>query len=309
MVPTYNCAVYLEDTLRSVLEQDAGPASMQIEVIDDHSTRDDPEEVVRRVGDGRVQYFRQARNVGHVGNFNTCIQRARGRLVHILHGDDMVRPGFYEKMGEAFERAPQIGAAYCRHIMMDEDGHWSFLSPLEEPESGILPNWLERIAVGNRLQAPSMVVLREAYERLGGFDSRIESYGEDWEMWVRIAAHYPVWYETQPLAVYRIHTKSLSGQTVRTGKNTLDLRRAIVINREVLPAERAQSITTAAHLAHAHACLRRAYRLANKGESKASMAQLRESVRFSRAPSVIGTAVGVFGVWLLRLLYPKRPRA
>ena len=38
MIPTYNCARYLRETLASVLAQDPGPDQMQIEVIDDCST-------------------------------------------------------------------------------------------------------------------------------------------------------------------------------------------------------------------------------------------------------------------------------
>ncbi|HEV2736566.1 MAG TPA: glycosyltransferase, partial [Longimicrobiaceae bacterium] len=79
MVPTYDCAAYLRRALESVLAQDPGPGAMQIEVVDDRSTRDDPEAVVREVGGGRVAFYRQARNVGHVGNFETCLLRSRGR--------------------------------------------------------------------------------------------------------------------------------------------------------------------------------------------------------------------------------------
>ena len=42
MIPTYNCADYLHETLKSVLAQDPGSEVMQIEVIDDCSTQDDP---------------------------------------------------------------------------------------------------------------------------------------------------------------------------------------------------------------------------------------------------------------------------
>ena len=47
-----------------------------------------------------------------------------------------------------------------------------------------------------------MVVKREVYAQLGGYDESLR-YGEDWEMWVRIAASYPVGYQTQPLAEFR----------------------------------------------------------------------------------------------------------
>ena len=47
MIPTYNCARYLEAALRSVLAQDPGREAMQIEVVDDHSPDDDPQEWLR----------------------------------------------------------------------------------------------------------------------------------------------------------------------------------------------------------------------------------------------------------------------
>ena len=56
MIPTYNCVNYLRETLASVLAQDPGPEIMQIEVVDDHSTKDDPAAVVEELGCGRVGF-------------------------------------------------------------------------------------------------------------------------------------------------------------------------------------------------------------------------------------------------------------
>jgi glycosyltransferase involved in cell wall biosynthesis len=111
MIPTYNCANYLRETLNSVLVQDPGSELMQIEVVDDCSTLDDPEAVVKELGKGRVQFYRQPENVGYIKNFETCLQRSRGQLIHLLHGDDCVRDGFYRKMQGLFEEYPEIGAA------------------------------------------------------------------------------------------------------------------------------------------------------------------------------------------------------
>jgi Glycosyl transferase family 2 len=204
MIPTYDGAARLATALESVLAQDPGPATMQIEVVDDHSPSAEAERLVARLGGGRVGFHRQPRNRGHVGNFNTCIERARGRLVHILHDDDHVLPGFYERLGAGLAAAPEAGAAFCRHIYADHDGHWLSLSGIERREPGLLDDWLTKIASGQRLVTPSVVVRREVYERLGGYDDRIRFAGEDWEMWVRIAAHHPVWFEPEPLAVYQI---------------------------------------------------------------------------------------------------------
>src|SRR3712207_9440459 len=67
MIPTFNCAGFLAETLSSVLLQDLGPELMQIEVIDDCSD-DDPGAVVAQLGQGRVGFFRQAERVGHIEN-------------------------------------------------------------------------------------------------------------------------------------------------------------------------------------------------------------------------------------------------
>jgi hypothetical protein len=50
------------------------------------------EELVKKVGKGRVSYFRQKKqNVGSLRNFETCINRSRGKYIHLLHGDDRVK--------------------------------------------------------------------------------------------------------------------------------------------------------------------------------------------------------------------------
>jgi glycosyltransferase involved in cell wall biosynthesis len=308
MIPTYNCASFLRETLCSVLAQDPGPELMQIEVVDDCSRRDDPAAVVEEVGRGRVSFYRQTGNVGHCLNFDTCLQRSRGRLIHLLHGDDCVREGFYRKMERAFVDRPEIGAAFCRYVSMDEDGHWQTIAPLEQPASGVIPNWLEKIAVGQRLQAPSMVVRREVYERLGGFDRRISSYGEDWEMWVRIAAQYPVWYEVEPLALYRVHRSSLTGNTVRTGKNARDLRQVMEINRSYLPEEYADEWTNRARYSFAMACLRRARRLLDGREEQGALAQTWEALKTYGSPSVLMQAAYLLSLRAWRRFISARSR-
>jgi GT2 family glycosyltransferase len=294
MIPTHNCGSYLRATLASVLAQDPGAGEMQIEVVDDASTTDDPEAIVRELGQGRVSFFRQPENVGHTRNFETCLQRARGHLVHLLHGDDLVRDGFYRRLQEGFEARPEIGAAFCRYIAIDEEDAHVKTAAREMRQPGVIDDWLLRIGTGQRLQTPCMVVRREVYEHLGGFDRRLRG-AEDWEMWVRIAAHYPVWYEPEPLAVYRVHLRSKSQRALRTGANVVELRKAIEINRGHLPPGHADRVTRIARQKCAMASLRRAYRLQKAGDREGAQAQRRAARATSHSPMVAGAAVG----WLL----------
>lgn len=295
MIPTYNCATYLRHTLTSVLAQDPGPEVMQIEVIDDHSTQDDPEAVVHELGQGRVSFYRQPQNVGYIRNFETCLLRSRGHLVHLLHGDDCVRPGFYPTLQGAFERQPEIGAAYCRHLFMDDAGHWTRLSPLEQAQSGLLTNSLQRLFVRHPIQTPSIVVRRSVYEQLGSFDRRFSCNGEDWEMWVRIAANYPIWYEVEPLAIYRSRSTSLSGQAIRHARDLKDIQQGLALMTSYLPEAIVQSYLPQAKEFWALCGLHNAIRLLGNGDAEGAMNQIREGLRLCPSLKILA----VYGFYLL----------
>lgn len=277
---------------------------MQIEVIDDHSTGDDPEAVVAELGGGRVGFYRQPRNVGHIANFRTCLERSRGRLIHLLHGDDCIVNGFYRSLGPVFTMHPEIGAAFCRHIYIDEHGQPRGVSELEQPSSGILSNWLDRIAVGQRIQTPSIVVRREVYEKLGMFDRRLV-WVEDWEMWVRIAAHYAVWYEIEPLARYRMHENSNTGRYMRTGENLRDVRRAIEIIRSYLPAGSADEIWRRSRIHWSlNTLLYRVPELLEAGDLRATLIQVWEALRCSRSRTVVRPLASV--IWRMGWCVTRR---
>jgi glycosyltransferase involved in cell wall biosynthesis len=234
MIPTYNCAQHLEAALRSVLDQDPGPERMQIEVVDDASS-DFPEAVVERVGRGRVGFHRQPTNLGHTANFSTAIERSRGELVHLLHGDDAVLPGFYQRLEMGFAADPEVGAAFCRTVMISAEGHWLSISPLEQQFAGVLQNAMLLLASRHRIYPPSMVVRRSAYELLGSYHPDLRACGEDWEMYVRIASRFSVWHEPGSLALYRIHSDSLLARNVANGACARDSLRALRIFKTYLP--------------------------------------------------------------------------
>jgi glycosyltransferase involved in cell wall biosynthesis len=295
MIPTYNCAKYLPETLTHVLAQASGPEVMQIEVVDDCST-DNPAAVVDQIGGGRVDFYQQVKNVGHIGNFETCLNRSKGKLVHLLHGDDYVRNGFYRKMRRGFEEHLEIGAAFCRQIFMDEYSHWQSISALEQMESGILENWLARLAADQRIMTPSIVVRRDVYEKLGGFDLRLIC-SEDWEMWVRIAAHYPIWYEVEPLALYRMHLESNTGRHIRTGEDTKYTREAIEIFKLHLPGAMADDIARKARESTALFALDIAASMISRHDMMAAGAQIREGLKCSYSLKVIMQLVRLFIKW------------
>ena len=90
MIPAWNAEDLLGETLESVLAASADLDTVHIEVVDDAST-DGTADVARRFAPN-VGYWRQPENVGAIANFNTCLERAIGKIVHIVHADDLVEP-------------------------------------------------------------------------------------------------------------------------------------------------------------------------------------------------------------------------
>jgi glycosyltransferase involved in cell wall biosynthesis len=216
LIPTHNCAHYLKETLISVLQQYPGEDKMEIIVIDDYSTLDDPESVVKQYGQGCVQFIRQKQNVGKVKNYETGLQASKGIYIHQLHGDDKVRPGFYATMEELLKKYPDAGAAFSRTIYIDHQGRWTGLTGMVENTEGIVPNMLERLYIEQLIQTPSMVVKREVYVNIGCFDRRLNCM-EDREMWIRIANSYPIINCNEVLAEYRSHSANATNETFIDG--------------------------------------------------------------------------------------------
>ena len=186
MIPTFNNTRYLRQTLESVLAQDPGPDDMQIEVVDNCSTDHDIEEVVRGIAGRRVAVSRNGENLGAIGNFNRCIERSRGHLIHILHSDDFVSPNFYSELGRLASSHYDCAFYANRAFFVDEDGIIIGVSPrptwMEEPTRDV-----KEMLRTQYFQCPGVVVRRAFYERFGGFAPELV-YCADWEMWVRAVA-------------------------------------------------------------------------------------------------------------------------
>jgi glycosyltransferase involved in cell wall biosynthesis len=278
MIPAYNAGDYLEQALRSVLDQDPGPDRMQVAVVDDASAGvDRAEAIVRRLAPDRVEFHRAVENLGLAGNWNRCIGLARGHWVHLLHQDDWVLPGFYEQLGRAEAQAPGVGAAFCRHFFADGDGHWTALSHLEGRTAGVLESLLVRLSSVQPIQCPSIVVRRSAYEALGGFRGDLR-YNLDWEMWCRIASRYPIWYEPRPLACYRQHEGSETAALMGAGAVVPDIRLAISIVRRYMPAEFHPSLGLGKLDWVRHVMIREADRALMRGDYRAGVLHLRQAV-------------------------------
>ena len=142
MIPTFNPRPGLSGAgaRRACSSRTPVRAEMEIAVIDDHSTRGRSRGVACRPPlRDRISWFRQETTCRHRRTTGTpASPRARGQWVHILHQDDMVRPGFYARLREGIGAAPAVaGAAFCRDVVIDADGNEQVAQVLVRDTPGI----------------------------------------------------------------------------------------------------------------------------------------------------------------------------
>ena len=246
MIPTYNANKrYFVEALESVLIQAPGPTQMQIEVVDDGTPAFDLEAVVKDMGEGRVAFYRQPRNLGLAANWNTCIQRSRGLWVHIMHQDDKLREGFYDHLRGPCERDQRLAAAFCRSASIDEVGNIQWMQEVGRETSGIMTNFIAREAANNLIISPSIVIRRAVYEEIGGYHTGMP-YCTDWDMYKRVAVYGHVWYETRCLAYWRQHAASATAKLKSAGDDLVDRCHSIELSKAYVPSGVETAVSNAA---------------------------------------------------------------
>jgi glycosyltransferase involved in cell wall biosynthesis len=233
-VPAYNAEDWIENAIGSALAQTFEDFEL---IVSDNASTDDTHARARAFDDRRIRVERLDRNVGPTKNANRCIELARAPLVKFLHADDELYPRCLELMVPVLDESPQVGLVFSpRDVVLDDpeepEARWwsSRYRVLHEPlgelarvTSGraIFRRWLELGVQDNLIGEPSAVLVRrECFERLGGFDLRLVS--SDIEMWLRILLSYDLGFVPEPLCAYRHHSKSITGTARLTSAAWLD---------------------------------------------------------------------------------------
>jgi hypothetical protein len=275
MIPAFEPDSRLRISLESVLTQAPPPEHMQITVVDDASPTGSVQRLVRTIDpSGRVDVVSHDRRLGLAGNWNRAIALARGHLIHLLHQDDAVCPGFYTAIDSGFRHADDIGMAFCRSRIVDDHDRLMKTTSRQQWFAGVLNAWLPTIAERQRIQTPAAVVARATYEAVGGYRHDL-CHALDWEMWVRIAAHHRVWYEPRPLAIYRRHAANETSRLFATGAVWPDMARAMRINAATLPESIRETTLAASVRWHASSAMRTAERQLAAGATAEAAATLR----------------------------------
>lgn len=288
MITVYQRTAYLQRALRSVVDQAGDSSSMQIVVVSDSmdpSIQAEVRSIIEQQGNSRVSLYRSPATAGQPEIFNTCIRLAQGQWVHILHDDDWVLPGYYRSMEQGISAEPTVGAAFCRVVHEDSSTQARWVSWLERESAGIPANWRERLALGCRVRFSSVVVRREAYERLGGYDGEVQS-AFDWDMWKRLAVEYPFWFEPEILACCSKDGYAETNHLQRSGQQIAHSRLSIERSRRMFPRFYTNELSQRALAGLAQAAMDLARQKIESGDYAAAIANISEGLRCGQSDSV-----------------------
>lgn len=202
VIPTYNRADLVCEAIDSVLAQTY--CDFEIIVVDDGST-DRTQEVVSVYGQ-RIRVIRQE-NQGEAAARNTGIHEATGEFLAFLDSDDLWFPDKLKSQMEFLDVSPSVPWVYSDAEMFNgETGRT--LSLISRSLRMYRGDVLHRLIMRDFIPSPTPVIRREIFEEVGDFWPSPKA--TDWDMWLRIAACYPVGLVDKPLARYRIHQKMIT---------------------------------------------------------------------------------------------------
>lgn len=201
IIPLYNKEPHIKRAIDSVLAQKV--QDFEIIIVDDGST-DKSAKVVREFTDPKIRLIQQE-NAGVSAARNRGIKEAKADLIAFLDADDEWTPSFLETVLRLKEKYPEAGIYATAYLFCNPRGEIR-IAKYEEIESapweGLIKSYFLSAAKGEHPVCSSAVCIpKNILIAEKGFKIGV-SWGEDDDLWGRIALKHPVVFSWQTGAIY-----------------------------------------------------------------------------------------------------------
>jgi glycosyltransferase involved in cell wall biosynthesis len=229
VIPCYNHGRFLGAAIESVLGQ--GRCRPEVVVVDDGSS-DDTARVAARYGGVRCV---RRRNQGLAAARNAGLDATHAPYVVFLDADDRLLPGALVVGAAALEARPDAGFAVGRHRRIAVDGRPLPLRPHPRVDGDHYASLIRRCWIA----MPATVMHRRtALDAVGRFDPALR-HAEDYDLYLRVAARFPIVDHHTEVAEYRQHAGTLSREAAPMLRATLTVLRRHRPDARASPAHRA----------------------------------------------------------------------
>ena len=230
VIATYNMGRYLPQAVQSVLSQSY--TNVEVQIVDDGSSDDTSAIVEQWREEPRVRVHRQE-NCGQARAKNQGMALSRGRFVAFLDADDLWLPEKLARQMPLFKGHPEIGVVYSDFQCVDGDG-----KPLLQDPPRMRRGWVSgALLIENFIGYSAGVVRRECLERYGGFDETLRM-GIDYDLWLRLSAHYQFDFVPEQTVQYRIWSGQMSKNYRRRYESAIRIMEDFIDNNPGLVPRR-----------------------------------------------------------------------
>lgn len=216
VVPCYQLGHLLRECVDSILDQTY--ENFEALIMDDCSPDNTPQ-IAAAFLDPRVIHVRNRENVGHLANYNKGIGLARGDYIWLISADDkLLKPYVLQRFVDLLTEQASVGFVFCPAVRfrgaeeLGVQGLHGEVDTIWRPREFLRQN----LVSGNSVPAPSGLVRRQCYDRVGGFPLDLPFAG-DWYMWSAFAFHFDVAYLAEPMVGRRDHASNMTKWFERRG--------------------------------------------------------------------------------------------
>ena len=209
VMPAYNCAASIGDSIESVLCQDV---PLELIVVNDRSPDDLDAAMAKYLHDERVVYVTNQVNMGAAMSRNRAMEMARGKYIAFLDSDDIWLPGKLKKQVELLEQSGNVLCCTARALMTPEGVDDGRILPVAEVIS------YKDLLRHNSIACSSVLIRTEAARE---FPMGHEDSHEDYIMWLQVLRKYgDARGINEPLLRYRLSNTGKSGSKLHSAKMT-----------------------------------------------------------------------------------------
>lgn len=202
VIPAYNAEKTIKATVESVLNQTF--SDIELIVINDGS-KDSTLNILSNIKDSRLKVISHS-NSGPQISRNRGIKEATGEYISFLDADDLWTPDKLESQFDALQADPEAAVAYSWTDWIDESDRFlrrgTHISATGDVFAKLL--LIDFVESGS-----NPLIRRPALDAVGNFDEALVG-GQDWDMWIRLAAKFPFTVVSSPQILYRKYPNSNS---------------------------------------------------------------------------------------------------
>ncbi len=235
VTPIYNGEKTIKETIKSILNQTF--SDLELIVINDGS-QDSTLKVISTIQDPRLKVLSYL-NSGVSASRNRGLAQATGEFISFIDADDLWTTNKLETQLRVLQENPQAAVAYSWTDWIDESGQILGKGSYITQEGNVFAQMLlnDFVASGS-----NCLIRRQALIEVGGFDESL-AHGEDWDLWLRLAARYEFIAIPSPQILYRISSSSASSDVWKMEAGSLKIiEKAYAIAPESLQHLKKQSL-------------------------------------------------------------------